>query len=85
MRDRRFGNPQMLLQTRDLLEVDRPDDIDNRELAGLTRNDCKARHLVIVEGDVYVYVLVLLPIMYLRQLTPNRRRQLGANRIDIGL
>jgi len=58
LRERRCGNSRALLQTRHLPEVDRADDIDNGEFTRLTRNDRKAGHLVIVEGDVHIYILV---------------------------
>src|ERR1700722_2733030 len=85
VRGSRVRKAELLLQSGYFPKVDRADDVDYREFTGLTRKDCKTRHLAIVHCDVDTDVLVLLLIMNLHQLSPCRSRQLRADRIDIFL
>src|SRR5690349_13370241 len=66
-----------------LLEIDRADDVDDRELARLGGQDDEAARLVAVHPHVDVHLLLIAPAADADQPRPARRRQLLPHRVEV--
>src|SRR5262249_31249393 len=78
-----LGNSQLTFDSADLIEVDRPDNIDNRQLTLFGHKNSESGQTVALRHEKYVRSLLIAQAVHTDNPDPAGRCQLTSNRFDV--